>query len=60
MVVVHGEIRTTACQARLIIAERFKQFSGLIRNCEDNSGVKPVLEEDLAGFWDMIYFQASL
>ena len=57
ILVVHGEIRTTACQARLIIAERFHQFSGLISQCENKTGEKSVLEEDLDGFWDMIYFQ---
>ncbi|XP_067935601.1 disks large-associated protein 5-like isoform X1 [Watersipora subatra] len=56
---VHGEIRTISCQARLIIAERFTQFTGLIANCENKTGIKPVLEEDLDGFWDMIYFQVE-
>lgn len=57
MLTVSGEIRTTSCQGRLIIAERFHQFSGLISQCENKTGDKPVLEEDLEGFWDMIYFQ---
>ena len=54
---VHGEIRTTSCQARLVMSERFKQFSGLVANCENKTGEKPVLEEDLEGFWDMVYNQ---
>ncbi|KAF6038329.1 DLGAP5 [Bugula neritina] len=56
---VHGEIRSVSCQARLIIAERFKQFSGLIKKCENNVGEKPVLVGDLDGFWDMIFFQVE-
>ena len=39
------------------MAERFKQFSGLVANCENKTGEKPVLEEDLEGFWDMVYNQ---
>ena len=57
MLSVQGEIRTTSCQARLVMAERFKQFSGLVANCENKTGEKPVLEEDLEGFWDMVYNQ---
>jgi len=39
------------------MAERFKQFAGLVDNCEFGSGVKEVTCSDLQGFWDMIYFQ---
>ena len=39
------------------MAERFKQFAGLIDNCEFGTGQKEVTCTDLQGFWDMIYFQ---
>lgn len=54
---IRGEIRCTIGQARLLIAERFKQFSSLIDNNEFNYGDKPTTLEDLQGFWDLIYIQ---
>ncbi|OXB53605.1 hypothetical protein ASZ78_001303 [Callipepla squamata] len=50
-------IRTTLGQTRLLIAERFKQFEGLVDNCEFKRGEKETTCTDLDGFWDMIYFQ---
>ncbi|NXI69496.1 DLGP5 protein, partial [Anseranas semipalmata] len=50
-------IRTTVGQTRLLIAERFKQFEGLVDNCEFKRGEKETTCMDLDGFWDMIYFQ---
>lgn len=50
-------IRTTVGQTRLLIAERFKQFEGLVDNCEFKRGEKETTCTDLDGFWDMIYFQ---
>ena len=38
-------------------SERFRQFSGLIDNCELARGEKKTTPMDLRGFWDMIYFQ---
>lgn len=43
--------------SRLFINERFKQFSGLIDDCEWKRGDKEIKLEDLAGFWDMISYQ---
>ena len=37
--------------------QRFKQFSGLVDNCEFNTGEKETNPTDLQGFWEMIYFQ---
>ncbi|XP_040188452.1 disks large-associated protein 5 isoform X2 [Rana temporaria] len=50
-------IRTTVGQTRLLITERFKQFEGLVDNCEFKRGEKETTCTDLDGFWDMIYFQ---
>ncbi|XP_041269148.1 disks large-associated protein 5 isoform X2 [Onychostruthus taczanowskii] len=50
-------IRSTVGQTRLLIGERFKQFEGLIDNCEFKRGEKETTCTDLDGFWDMIYFQ---
>ena len=37
--------------------QRFKQFSGLVDNCEFSTGEKETTCTDLQGFWDMVYFQ---
>ncbi|NXK16726.1 DLGP5 protein, partial [Arenaria interpres] len=50
-------IRTTTGQTRLLIAERFKQFEGLVNNCEFKRGEKETTCTDLDGFWDMVNFQ---
>ncbi|KAM4013739.1 disks large-associated protein 5 isoform 1-T7 [Anomaloglossus baeobatrachus] len=50
-------IRTTVGQTRLLMTERFKQFEGLVNNCEFKTGEKETMCTDLDGFWDMIYFQ---
>ncbi|XP_077120581.1 disks large-associated protein 5 isoform X2 [Ranitomeya variabilis] len=50
-------IRTTVGQTRLLMTERFKQFEGLVDNCEFKRGEKETTCTDLDGFWDMIYFQ---
>lgn len=44
-------------QTRLLIKERFKQFEGLVDNCEYKRGEKETTCTDLDGFWDMINFQ---
>ncbi|KFO86696.1 Disks large-associated protein 5, partial [Buceros rhinoceros silvestris] len=50
-------IRTTVGQTRLLIAERLKQFEGLVDNCEFKRGEKETTCSDLDGFWDMVHFQ---
>ncbi|OPJ81266.1 hypothetical protein AV530_009747 [Patagioenas fasciata monilis] len=52
-------IRTTTGQTRLLIAERFKQFEGLVDNCEFKRGEKETTCTDLDGFWDMVNFQVE-
>ena len=54
-----GAIRTTIGQAKLLMSQRFKQFSDLIDNCEFNTGQLPTRLTDLSGFWDMISFQVE-
>uniref|UniRef100_A0A1D5QL16 DLG associated protein 5 n=1 Tax=Macaca mulatta TaxID=9544 RepID=A0A1D5QL16_MACMU len=50
-------IRTAVGQTRLLMKERFKQFEGLVGDCEYKRGVKETTCTDLDGFWDMISFQ---
>ncbi|NXD34318.1 DLGP5 protein, partial [Copsychus sechellarum] len=50
-------IRSTVGQTRLLIGERFKQFEGLVDNCEFKRGEKETTCTDLDGFWDMVNFQ---
>ncbi|XP_060117486.1 disks large-associated protein 5 [Heteronotia binoei] len=52
-------VRTTVGQTRLLVAERFKQFEGLVDNCEFRRGEKETTCSDLDGFWDMIAFQVE-
>jgi len=56
---IQGDIRSTVGQGRLVIAERFDQFSGLIDNCEFKKGEKETTCMDLQGFWEMIYIQVE-
>jgi len=55
--VIEGELRSVIGQGRLVMAERFAQFSGLVDNCEFKQGEKETTCMDLKGFWEMIYFQ---
>lgn len=54
-----GAIRTTIGQAKLLMSQRFKQFSKLIDDCESNTGQLPTRLDDLLGFWEMISYQVS-
>ncbi|XP_033738088.1 disks large-associated protein 5-like isoform X2 [Pecten maximus] len=56
---VEGQIRTCIGQAQLLMSQRFKQFTGLVDNCEFGSGEKETTLSDLQGFWDMIYYQVE-
>ena len=38
---------------------RFRQFAGLVDNCEFGIGEKETTCQDLQGFWDMVYFQVE-
>lgn len=52
-------MRTAVGQARLLMKERFNQFSGLVDDCELGQGEKIITCTDLQGFWDMVYYQVS-
>lgn len=54
-----GAIRTTIGQAKLLMSQRFKQFSDLIDRCEFNTGQPPTRLNDLSGFWEMIRYQVD-
>lgn len=54
-----GSIRSTIGQAKLLMSQRFKQFSQLIDQCEFNTGPQPTRLNDLDGFWEMISYQVS-
>jgi len=56
---IQGEIRSIVGQGRLVMAERFGQFSGLVDNCEFKKGEKETTCTDLQGFWEMIYIQVE-
>lgn len=57
--IAEGELRCVIGQGRLVMAERFAQFSGLVDNCEFKQGEKETTCMDLKGFWEMIYFQVE-
>uniref|UniRef100_A0A7N8XI91 Discs, large (Drosophila) homolog-associated protein 5 n=1 Tax=Mastacembelus armatus TaxID=205130 RepID=A0A7N8XI91_9TELE len=56
---VRDRMRTAVGQARLLMKERFNQFSGLVDDCELGRGEKITTCTDLQGFWDMVYFQVE-
>ena len=56
---VAGEVRSVLGLARLVVAERFSQFAGLIDNCQFRRGEKETKVEDLQGFWEMISLQVE-
>lgn len=56
---VRDRMRTAVGQARLLMKERFSQFSGLVDDCELQRGDKVTTCSDLQGFWEMVYYQVS-
>ncbi|XP_045065713.1 disks large-associated protein 5-like isoform X2 [Coregonus clupeaformis] len=52
-------MRTAVGQAKLLMKERFGQFSGLVDDCELGRGEKITTCTDLQGFWDMVYYQVE-
>lgn len=54
-----GAIRSTIGQAKLLMSQRFKQFSQLIDDCQHKTGQHQTRLNDLLGFWDMINFQVE-
>ncbi|XP_035768051.1 disks large-associated protein 5 [Neolamprologus brichardi] len=56
---MRDRMRTAVGQARLLMKERFNQFSGLVDDCELGRGEKLTTCTDLQGFWDMVYYQVE-
>ncbi|XP_067285494.1 disks large-associated protein 5 isoform X2 [Pseudorasbora parva] len=56
---MRDRMRTAVGQARLLMKERFGQFSGLVDDCDLGRGDKITTCTDLQGFWDMVYFQVE-
>ncbi|KAM4715200.1 disks large-associated protein 5 isoform 2-T2 [Anableps anableps] len=56
---MRDRMRTAIGQARLLMKERFNQFSSLVDACELCRGEKITTCTDLQGFWDMVYFQVE-
>ncbi|KAM7371036.1 hypothetical protein PAMP_010536 [Pampus punctatissimus] len=56
---MRDRMRTAIGQARLLMKERFNQFSGLVDDCELRRGEKITTCTDLQGFWDMVYYQVE-
>ncbi|KAM9462173.1 disks large-associated protein 5 isoform 2-T2 [Clarias gariepinus] len=56
---MRDRMRTAVGQARLLMKERFAQFSGLVDDCDFGRGEKITTCTDLQGFWDMVYFQVE-
>ncbi|KAK2820800.1 hypothetical protein Q5P01_023759 [Channa striata] len=56
---MRDRMRTAIGQARLLMKERFNQFSGLVDDCELGRGEKITTCTDLQGFWDMVYYQVE-
>lgn len=53
-------IDVAAGQTRLLTTNKFKQFLGLIEQCErGNKEAQPVHPIDLEGFWNMVYMQVE-
>merc|ERR1719376_1272238 len=56
---VKGQIRATIGKATILMNQKgkFHQFQQLIDNCQYGRGEKETKHTDLAGFWDMVYYQ---
>lgn len=52
-------IDVTIGQTRLLTANKFEQFRGLVDKCEACNTESPVRPEDLEGFWGMVYMQVE-
>ena len=44
---VLGQLRTTVCQARLLMRQKLKQYLGLVDTAETQSGERKTTAEDL-------------
>ena len=53
-------MRTVVGQGRLVLAERFPQFRGLVDRSQEEQGDRRVQLGDLQGFWEMIFIQVTV
>lgn len=44
-------------QTTLLITSKIKQFTDLVKQCENCDGDQKITPEDLEGFWSMVYLQ---
>lgn len=54
-----GLVRATTGQGRMLLGQRFVQFNKLIDDAENKTSEKPIGDDDLQGFWEMIGFQVD-
>lgn len=54
-----GLVRATTGQGRMLLEQRFVQFNKLIDDAENKTSEKPICDNDLQGFWEMIGFQVN-
>lgn len=54
---IADEIAGIVGQTRLLTRDKFQQFRSLIEQFENNDGPVEVTENDLVGFWEMMYLQ---
>jgi hypothetical protein len=56
---LRNTMRATAAQGRMLLGEkgRIAQFEQLIQDANLNTAEKPIRDDDLQGFWDMIDLQ---
>ena len=57
---LQGCVRTVVGQGRLVLAERFPQFRGLVDRSQEEQGDMRVQLGDLQGFWEMIFIQVTV
>ncbi|XP_043640759.1 uncharacterized protein LOC122611615 isoform X2 [Drosophila teissieri] len=58
---IFGLLRSASGKARLLVAQKMKQFEGLCHNNLNRSPEDkfPTTLDDLQGFWDMVYLQVE-
>lgn len=58
---VRGKVLAGTGKAKLLISQKIKQFCGLCQKniANDPSEEFPTTDDDLAGFWDMVYIQVE-
>ena len=52
-----GMARSAVGRGRMLLKGRIAQFQQLMKDSEEKTSDKPILQDDLLGLWDMIGFQ---